>query len=112
MQKVPSVCPKFEKAFQILGKKWNGLIIEVLLAGETHFSMISAAIPELSDRMLSARLRELEEMGIIERIVDTGYPVQVTYRLTDMGIESKPILEAVHDWADKWYADLGSEKSE
>ncbi|MCQ2009617.1 MAG: helix-turn-helix domain-containing protein [Sporolactobacillus sp.] len=110
MQRAVSVCPKFEKAFQILGKKWNGLIIEVLLSGETHFSSISAAIPELSDRMLSARLRELEEMGIIQRMVDTGYPVQVTYRLTEMGIESKPILEEVHNWANKWYGEHATEK--
>ncbi|MCO7127092.1 helix-turn-helix transcriptional regulator [Sporolactobacillus shoreicorticis] len=110
MQRAVSVCPKLEKAFQILGKKWNGLIIEVLLVGETHFSTISGSIPELSDRMLSARLRELEEMGIIERIVDTGYPIQVTYRLTEMGKGFKPILDEVHNWANKWYGDVTEKK--
>ncbi|MET1249272.1 helix-turn-helix domain-containing protein [Sporolactobacillus sp. STCC-11] len=110
MQPAVSVCPKLEKAFQILGKKWNGLIIEVLLVGETHFSTISGSIPELSDRMLSARLRELEGMGIIDRMVDTGYPIQVTYRLTEMGKEIKPILDEVHNWANKWYGDQATEK--
>lgn len=112
MQRSISVCPKLEKAFQILGKKWNGLIIEVLLNGETHFSTISGSIPELSDRMLSARLRELEEMGIIERLIDTGYPIQVTYRLSKMGRELKPILDEVHNWADKWYSGTGTEIEE
>ncbi|WP_139691900.1 winged helix-turn-helix transcriptional regulator [Sporolactobacillus terrae] len=110
MEREISVCPKLEKAFKILGKKWNGLIIEVLLIGKTHFSTISSAIPELSDRMLSARLRELEEMGIVERLVDTGYPVQVSYRLTKMGKGIKPILDEVHRWANKWYADEVPEK--
>lgn len=99
-----TVCPKFERAFQVLGKKWNGLIIEILLQGERHFSSIAGAIPELSDRMLAMRLKELETMGIVERLVDTGYPVQVTYRLTEKGREIKPILSQVHHWADKWFA--------
>jgi DNA-binding HxlR family transcriptional regulator len=104
MKKQVSVCPKFERAFRILGRKWNGLIIEVLLGGESHFNKIAAAIPELSDRMLAARLRELEETGIVDRHVDTGYPVQVTYRLTAKGREAGPILAEVHHWADKWFA--------
>lgn len=99
-----SICPKFEKAFQILGKKWNGLIIEVLLNGKTHFSLISAAIPELSDRMLAARLRELERLDIVERHVDVGYPIQVTYKLTKKGQEIEPILKEVHRWADNWFS--------
>ncbi|RYL92625.1 helix-turn-helix domain-containing protein [Sporolactobacillus sp. THM19-2] len=104
MKKDFLVCPKFEQAFQIIGKKWNGLIIEVLLSGRHHFSDISGAIPELSDRMLAARLRELEEMDIVVRHVDTGYPVQVTYTLTDKGREIQPILNEVHHWADKWFS--------
>lgn len=104
MERDLSVCPKFERAFQVLGKKWNGLIIEVLLKGESHFSIIADAIPELSDRMLAARLRELESQEIVERCVDTGYPVQVTYRLTEKGREIKPVLDEVHHWADKWFA--------
>ncbi|MFT8317659.1 MAG: helix-turn-helix domain-containing protein [Sporolactobacillus sp.] len=103
MVKDLSVCPKFEKAFQVIGKKWNGLIIDVLIGGETHFSHISAAIPEMSDRMLAARLRELEKLKIVERRVDTGYPVRVNYKLTEKGKEISPILDEVHRWADKWY---------
>jgi DNA-binding HxlR family transcriptional regulator len=103
MKRTLSVCPKFEKAFQIIGKKWNGLIIEVLLNGECHFRMIADAIPELSDRMLAARLRELEAFGLVDRHVDTGYPVQVTYRLTEKGQELRPVLAEVHRWADKWF---------
>lgn len=103
MKRDLSVCPKFERAFQIIGKKWNGLIIEVLLNGECHFSTIADAIPELSDRMLAARLRELETLDIVDRHVDTGYPVQVTYRLTEKGQEIQPVLAEVHQWADKWF---------
>ncbi|GGL51603.1 winged helix-turn-helix transcriptional regulator [Sporolactobacillus putidus] len=105
MKRDLSICPKFEKAFQVLGKKWNGMIIEVLLSGESHFSAIAAAIPELSDRMLAARLRELEEFGVVERHVDTGYPVQVTYRLTEKGKDIEPILAEVHRWAENWFAE-------
>lgn len=103
MKRNLSVCPKFEQAFQIIGKKWNGLIIEVLLNGECHFSTVADAIPELSDRMLAARLRELEAFGLVDRHVDTGYPVQVTYRLTEKGQEIQPVLAEVHRWADKWF---------
>lgn len=109
MTKDPSICPKFERAFQVIGKKWNGLIIEVLISGELHFSHISAAIPEMSDRMLAARLRELEKLAIIERHVDTGYPVRVGYQLTEKGKEIRPILNEVHRWADKWYESPSSE---
>ncbi|RYL94297.1 transcriptional regulator [Sporolactobacillus sp. THM7-4] len=105
MKKDLSVCPKFEKAFQILGKKWNGLIIEVLLSGDVHFSTIAGAIPELSDRMLAARLKELESLGIVERHVDTGYPVQVIYKLTTKGREIEPILKEVHHWAERWFGE-------
>ncbi|MFT8392054.1 MAG: helix-turn-helix domain-containing protein [Sporolactobacillus sp.] len=99
-----TICPKFERAFQIIGKKWNGLIIDVLLHGDTHFNRIAEAIPELSDRMLAARLRELEEAAIVERHVEArqGCPIQITYRLTEKGEEIKPILQAVHEWAEKW----------
>lgn len=103
MKRDLSICPKFEKAFHVLGKKWNGLIIEVLLSGECRFSTISAAIPELSDRMLAARLKELEGLGIVERHVGTGYPVQVTYRLTKKGQGIEPILVEVHRWAECWF---------
>lgn len=97
------VCPKFERAFQVIGRKWNGLIIEVLLEGDGHFRTIANAIPELSDRMLAVRLKELESSNIIERHVDTGYPVQVTYRLTKKGKEIEPILKEVHHWANNWF---------
>lgn len=112
MSKDLSVCPNFERAFLVLGKKWNGLIIEVLLSGESHFCTLASAIPELSDRMLAARLRELVELGIAERHVDTGYPVQVTYQLTEKGKEAGPILKEVHQWADKWFAEKPREIEE
>lgn len=104
MEQNRSICPKFERAFQIIGKKWNGLIIEVLTRGETHFNRIAETIPDLSDRMLAARLRELEQLAVVERIVDAapGFPVRIRYRLTEKGREIQPILEAVHNWAEKW----------
>ena len=64
-----SLCPKFEKGFQILGKKWNGLIIDVLLeGGPQRFVDIAAMIPDVSDRVLTERLKELEAEGIVGRV--------------------------------------------
>ncbi|WP_281165077.1 winged helix-turn-helix transcriptional regulator [Liquorilactobacillus sicerae] len=97
------VCPKFEKTFGILGKKWNGLIIDVLLnEGPQRFKELTAKISKCSDRVLVERLRELEEDGIISReLVSDCRPV---YKLTKQGLDLSQVMIDIHKWAEKWYS--------
>jgi len=96
------MCPKFEYAFTLLGKKWTGLIIKVLLSGPKRFSDIKTMIPELSDRMLAERFKELEEEGLIKRIVYAETPVRIEYELTEKGKELEKAMIEVQNWAEKW----------
>ncbi len=97
------MCPKFEGAFKILGKRWNALIIRTLLGGEHRFSELHAVIPALSDRMLSERLRELEIEGIVLRKVFVEIPVRIEYSLSIKGKSLKPALEEIQRWAETWH---------
>jgi len=96
------MCPRFEHAIQLLGKRWTGLILDTLMHGPRRFCEMTAAVEGLSDRVLSDRLRELEMEGIIERIVYPQIPVRVEYRLTDKGRDLQPVVEAIHHWAEEW----------
>ncbi len=96
------MCPRFEAAVGLIGKRWTGLIIEVLLARPTRFSEIAQAIPNVSDRMLAERLKELEAEGIVDRRVYPESPVRVEYALTDKGRDLAPVMSALHDWANHW----------
>ena len=96
-------CPLYHQAIELIGRRWTGAIIAVLLDGEPmRFSEIAAAVPQLSDRLLSERMKELEARGVIEREVDPGPPVRVSYRLTDMGRSLAPAVDALHAWAQRW----------
>ncbi|MDF2519417.1 MAG: HxlR family transcriptional regulator [Clostridia bacterium] len=96
------LCPRFECAFSLLGKRWNGLIIRVLLAGPKRFSDISNMIPQLSDKILADRFKELEAAGIIKRDVFPETPVRIEYHLTEKGLALKPVMEEVQKWAETW----------
>lgn len=96
------LCPKYEKAFELLGKRWIGLIIKALLSGPKRFSDITSIIPQLSDRVLAERLKELEADGIIERMVYAESPVRIEYQLSEKGVALKRVLEEVQRWADTW----------
>ena len=96
------LCPKFEKAFELLGKKWIGLIINGLLKGPKRFSDIRSLIPELSDRVLTARFKELEAEGIIERKVYPETPVRIEYNLTEKGLALQKAMSEIQKWADIW----------
>jgi len=96
------MCPRYEHAIQLLGKRWTGLLLDSLMQGPRRFCELTAAVEGLSDRVLSDRLRELELEGIIERIVYPQIPVRVEYRLTDKGRDLKPVVEAIHAWAEHW----------
>jgi DNA-binding HxlR family transcriptional regulator len=93
-------CPKLHEAVELIGKRWSGAIIVVLLeGGSMRFSEIAHAIPELSDRLLSERMKELEARGIVERQVRDGSPARVEYSLTTMGRELAPALRELREWA-------------
>jgi DNA-binding HxlR family transcriptional regulator len=102
----PTCCPLFHEAVELVGRRWTGAILEVLLqGGAMRFGEIVAAVPELSDRMLSDRLKELEGRGLVERRDDPGPPPHARYALTEMGESLEPALGALKTWAREWLAD-------
>ena len=99
----PACCPYYHEAVELIGRRWTGAIVAVLLdAGPLRFSEISHAVPELSDRLLSERMKELEARGVVSRHVDPGPPVKVLYELTDMGRSLEPALQELKSWARRW----------
>lgn len=96
------MCPKFEKTFNMLGKKWTGLIIKVLLNGPKRFSEIKVLIPELSDRMLTERFKELEAFGVVQRKVFPETPVRIEYSLTEAGQDLLPTMMQIQKWSENW----------
>lgn len=95
-------CPAYTQAIEIVGRRWTGAIVRVLLSGPRRFSQLAEAIPGLSDRLLSERLKELEGEGIIERDVVPSTPVKIEYSLTAKGLALGQVVRAVSDWATKW----------
>ncbi len=102
------LCPRYQAAVQILGKRWTALIIRVLLTRPRRFSEMTNAIEGLSDRLLSERLKELEGLGIVERQVYAEKPVRIEYRLSDKGRELEQVVEAIQRWADCWETGIAS----
>jgi len=96
------LCKRYEQAIQLLGKRWTGLILDTMLEGPQRFCEMTATVEGLSDRVLSDRLRELEGEGVVERVVYPQIPVRVEYRLTEKGRDLRPVVQAIHDWAEKW----------
>ena len=94
----------FQRAIELVGKRWTGAVVRGLMASPARFNHLLAGIPGISDRVLTERLRELETEGIVERLVDPGPPVRVSYRLTARGRALGPIIEAVDAWASAWPA--------
>jgi DNA-binding HxlR family transcriptional regulator len=96
------VCPDFHAAIELIGKRWTGAIVSALTERPMRFGELRKAIPGLSDRLLSQRLRELEEEGLVQREVEAGTPVRVTYSLTDVGDDLGPTLHELKSWAKRW----------
>lgn len=96
------MCPRYERAMAILGKRWTGLILRALLDRPRRFTEITSYVAGISDRLLSQRLQELEGLGIVERRVLPQRPVLVEYALTEKGLDLKRIVESVQCWADRW----------
>ncbi len=96
-----TVCPKFEKAVNILNKRWTGLIISQLLTGSQRFCNIESNIG-ISGRVLSERLKDLEKEGIVNRTVYDETPVRIEYSLTEKGKALAPLMNEIQNWADHW----------
>lgn len=97
-------CPYFHRAVELVGARWTGVILRELLRGATRFTQIRDAIPDISDKMLAARLRQLEDEGLVERTVRPTTPVQVRYGLTDKGRDLQQAVDCLSDWAHTWLA--------
>ncbi|GLX65879.1 winged helix-turn-helix transcriptional regulator [Paenibacillus glycanilyticus] len=97
-----TMCPKYEAAADILGKKWTGLIIRVMLGGPKRFKEIKEQIPEMSDKMLTDRMKELESQSIVKRTVYPEMPVRIEYELTPKGHELQPVIESIQNWGEHW----------
>ncbi len=99
---VTAFCPAYRRAMELIGRRWTGAILRVLLSGATRFSDVTAAVPGLSDRLLSERLKELKAEGIVTRDVTPAIPVRIDYRLTEKGRALHEVIVAVSTWAETW----------
>lgn len=98
---IPS-CASYRHAVELVGRRWSGVIIQALLGGVKRFGELRDSVPDLSDRMLSERLKELESEGIVERMVIPEMPVRIEYHLTPKGRDLVSVVEAVTTWANRW----------
>jgi DNA-binding HxlR family transcriptional regulator len=99
----PACCPLYHRAVELIGRRWTGAILEILIqGGSLRFSQIASAVADLSDRMLSDRLKELEAYGLVKRTVHPGPPVRVEYALTYKGEQLAPALAELKRWARAW----------
>jgi DNA-binding HxlR family transcriptional regulator len=96
------VCQHFQRAAELLGKRWNTQIIRVLLGGTSRFTDLRAAVPAISDTLLSDRLKELEAEGIVTREVTPSTPVRIDYRLTEQGRDLGGAIAELAAWAERW----------
>lgn len=95
-------CPYFHEATELIGRRWNGVILRAMLHDLAHFNEIKKAIPALSPRMLSERLKELERAGLVEREVIPSTPVRTQYQLTEKGRQLSAVFAELETWAQNW----------
>jgi DNA-binding HxlR family transcriptional regulator len=101
----PGICPLYHEAIEFVGRRWTGAIVDVLLQHrQLRFSEIAQAVPQISDRLLSERMKELEARGMVVRHVHDGPPLRVEYALTHMGHALGPALGELKAWARHWLA--------
>ena len=98
-------CGLYHRAVELIGKRWTGAILLVLLDGPLRFSEVRQLVPDLSDRLLSERMKELEAEGIVERRVLDEAPVRVEYALTEKGRALEPVVRSLKGWAREWLRD-------
>jgi DNA-binding HxlR family transcriptional regulator len=106
---VPQVCARFHRAVELIGSRWTGAIIHTLMQGKTRYALIKAAIPDITDRMLSERLRSLEAEDLVTRWVIADTPVRVEYELTEKGRALEDALWEISTWANRWIPAKGNE---
>lgn len=99
---VGGLCPRFHRAVELIGRRWTGAILRTLMARPLRFNELLSAIPGISDRLLTERLRELETEEILIREVQAGSPVRVSYRLTERGSQLEPVMRELGIWAERW----------
>src|ERR1700681_2453826 len=95
-------CPRFQYAIELIGRRWVGAVLRVLVAGPARFNELLAAVPNLSDRLLTERLRELEREGLVTRTVSRHRTIRVTYELTDCGRSLSEIICTIGTWSERW----------
>src|SRR3982751_6743859 len=98
----PELCARFHRASELIGRRWTGAILFVLLDSRCRFATLRSAIPDITDRMPSDRLHELETEGIVERTVIPDTPIRVEYALTRKGTALAPTIAAISEWANRW----------
>jgi DNA-binding HxlR family transcriptional regulator len=103
-----SVCQHFQRAAEVLGRRWNPQIVRVLLGGPHRFGEIRNAIPGISDHLLSERLKQLEAEGIVRREVIDDRPVRIEYALTEAGADLQGAIGALGVWAERWEGSTAS----
>ena len=96
------VCRHFQAAAEIVGKRWNPQLVRALLTGSSRYSELRSAIQQISDHLLSERLKELEAAGIVVREVTPSTPVRVDYRLTEQGRDLAGVIDELAAWAERW----------
>lgn len=95
-------CAEFHQAIELIGRRWTGMVVRSMLNGATRFCDIAVAVPNMSDKMLAKRLKELEAQNIITRTVTADTPVRVDYELTAKGRALEGVMGALRKWADRW----------
>ncbi|MEI3614013.1 winged helix-turn-helix transcriptional regulator [Pseudogracilibacillus sp. SO30301A] len=96
-----TICPKFEKAMSLLGQRWTGMIIYQLLKGPQRFCHIETTVG-VSGRVLSERLKDLEQEGIVKREVYPETPVRIEYSLTEKGLSLQSLMKEIEKWSETW----------
>lgn len=106
MNESSTLCPRFEKAMKIMSQRWTGLVIYQLLSGPQRFCSIESSLP-ISGRLLSERLKDLEQEGIVKREVFPETPVRIEYSLTEKGMALEPLMRELEKWSTKWIKQEG-----
>ena len=96
-------CP-VETTLMLIGDKWKVLILRELLGGTKRFGELKKAIGSVSQKVLTAQLRDMEAKGLLTRTVYAEVPPRVEYTLTDLGRSLKPILDAMQSWGEEYKA--------
>lgn len=96
------ICEHFQRAAELIGKRWNPQVIRALQTGSARFGDIKSAVSQISDALLSDRLKELEAQGVVTRDVTPSTPVLIEYHLTERGRDLTKVMDELGRWAERW----------